>query len=91
MRTVLMQKSGYVYLHLRTQKIFVFRLATFLLKSVTLPSNTLFATNMSVYHTPVLLEESVNLLDVQPDGTYARVESEGGEKIDSQDYFLKHV
>ena len=33
---------------------------------------------MSVYHTPVLLEESVNLLDVQPDGTYADLTFGGG-------------
>ena len=39
----------------------------------------------------VSLEEIKDNEAERPDGTYARVESEGGEKIDSQDYFLKHV
>ena len=38
----------------------------------------------------VSLEEIKDNEAERPDGTYARVESEG-EKIDSQDYFLKHV
>ena len=33
---------------------------------------------MSVYHTPVLLEESVGLLDVQPEGTYVDLTFGGG-------------
>lgn len=33
---------------------------------------------MSQYHTPVLLEESVSLLDVRPDGTYADLTFGGG-------------
>ena len=33
---------------------------------------------MSVYHTPVLLEESVALLDIRPDGTYADLTFGGG-------------
>ena len=39
----------------------------------------------------VMLADNVNARRLLPDGTYARVESEGGEKTDSQDYFLKHV
>ena len=39
----------------------------------------------------VSLEEIKDNEAERPDGAYARVESEGGEKIDSQDYFLKHV
>lgn len=33
---------------------------------------------MSQYHTPVLLEESVGLLDIRPDGTYADLTFGGG-------------
>ena len=33
---------------------------------------------MSVYHTPVLLEESVQLLAVEPQGTYADLTFGGG-------------
>ena len=33
---------------------------------------------MSQYHTPVLLEESVGLLDLRPDGTYADLTFGGG-------------
>ena len=33
---------------------------------------------MPQYHTPVLLEESVDLLDIRPDGTYADLTFGGG-------------
>ena len=33
---------------------------------------------MSQYHTPVLLEESVGLLDIRPEGTYADLTFGGG-------------
>ena len=38
----------------------------------------------------VMLADNVNARMLMPDGTYEKVE-DGGEKIDSQDYFLKHV
>ena len=38
----------------------------------------------------VMLADNVNARKLLPDGTYARVE-EGSEKVNSQDYFLKHV
>lgn len=39
----------------------------------------------------IMLSDNVNARRLLPDGTYERVESESGERIDSQDYFLKHV
>ncbi len=39
----------------------------------------------------IMLSDNVNARRLLPDGTYERVESENGERIDSQDYFLKHV
>ena len=39
----------------------------------------------------VMLADNVNARRLLPDGTYARVEDASGKKIDSQDYFLKHV
>ncbi len=39
----------------------------------------------------VMLADNVNARRMLPDGTYARVEDASGKKIDSQDYFLKHV
>ena len=38
----------------------------------------------------VMLADNVNARKLMPDGTYEKVEG-GSEKIDSQDYFLKHV
>ncbi len=39
----------------------------------------------------VMLADNVNARRLLPDGTYVRVEDESGKRIDSQDYFLKHV
>ena len=39
----------------------------------------------------VMLADNVNARRLLPDGTYVRVEGESGKRIDSQDYFLKHV
>ncbi len=39
----------------------------------------------------IMLSDNVNARRLLPDGTYERVESENGERIESQDYFLKHV
>ena len=39
----------------------------------------------------IMLSDNVNARRLLPDGTYERVESENGERIDSQDNFLKHV
>ncbi len=39
----------------------------------------------------IMLSDNVNARRLLHDGTYERVESESGERIDSQDYFLKHV
>lgn len=39
----------------------------------------------------IMLSDNVNARRLLPDGTYEGVESENGERIDSQDYFLKHV
>lgn len=39
----------------------------------------------------IMLSDNVNARRLLPDGTYERVESESGGRIDSQDYFLKHV
>ena len=42
------------------------------------PKSTSSATNMSQYHTPVLLEESVGLLGIDPAGTYVDLTFGGG-------------
>lgn len=39
----------------------------------------------------VMLADNVNARRLLSDGTYERVESEGGKRIDSQDYFLQNV
>ena len=43
-----------------------------------IPKLTLYATKMSEYHTPVLLEESVGLLGIDPAGTYVDLTFGGG-------------
>lgn len=39
----------------------------------------------------VMFADNVNARRLLPDGTYERVETEDGKRIDSQDYFIKHV